>query len=150
MIIEKYNAVIRGFAQFYTEFISNKLALSRWIYIYRFSCIKTLAQKYRTSTRKIFERFASRNPEYRKNFGKTIEIKVRIKYKNNTTYEKTYRLITLREALKLAIDCKQKAEYEMHNSIFQNIKKNNDICLQISQKEFIKPKPFITRLSRSY
>lgn len=141
MIIEKYNAVIRGFAQFYTEFISNKLALSRWIYIYRFSCIKTLAQKYRTSTRKIFERFASRNPEYRKNFGKTIEIKVRIKYKNNTTYEKTYRLITLREALKLAIDCKQKAEYEMHNSIFQNIKKTTISVYRFHKKNSSNPNP---------
>lgn len=112
MIIDKYNAVIRGFAQFYTEFISNKRAMTRWIYIYRFSCIKTLAQKYKTTTRKIFERFATRDPQFRRKYGKTVEIKVRIKYKDKKTYEKTYRLMTYLEAIDAVMASQQKDKYE--------------------------------------
>jgi hypothetical protein len=37
VIIKRYNACIRGLAQFYTGFIRNEAALGRWIYIQRFS-----------------------------------------------------------------------------------------------------------------
>jgi len=56
-IIEKYNSVLRGLSNYYTEYISNPAALSRWIYIIRWSCIKTLGQKYSTTTSGIFEKF---------------------------------------------------------------------------------------------
>lgn len=57
VIIERYNAVIRGFAEFYLGFIRNNADTQRWIYILRFSCLKTLAQKYRTTIPGIFKRF---------------------------------------------------------------------------------------------
>lgn len=43
-IIERYNGVLRGIVNFYAEFIKSPSSnLSRWLYIIRFSCLKTLA-----------------------------------------------------------------------------------------------------------
>lgn len=120
MIIDKYNAVIAGFANYYGEFVYNKRTLNRWIYILRFSCIKTLAQKYKTSTRKIFAKYKVTNPNYRLRYGKTIEIKLRIKYKDDQIFEKPYRLMTYLEALQKAIDINQKPRYEMVTKTLDN------------------------------
>jgi hypothetical protein len=57
VIVERYNAVIRGFAEYYLGFIRDKSSISRWIYIYRYSCLKTLAQKYNTTISGIFKKF---------------------------------------------------------------------------------------------
>lgn len=122
MIIDKYNAVISGFANFYVEFVYNKRTINRWIYILRFSCIKTLAQKYKTSTRKIFAKYCSRNPWYRKKFGKTIEFKVRVKYKDNQMYEKPYKLLTYLHSIQNAVDLNQKPRYELIHKTLQNTK----------------------------
>jgi hypothetical protein len=43
--IEPFNSIIRGLAEYYLPLIRNKSKLQRWIYILRFSCLKTLAQK---------------------------------------------------------------------------------------------------------
>jgi len=59
VIIERYNAVIRGLFEYYYGFIRNISSLQRWIYILRMSCIKTLAQKFRTTTKGIFRRFGT-------------------------------------------------------------------------------------------
>lgn len=79
VIIERYNAVIRGFGEFYFHSIRNNSALQRWIYILRFSCLKTLAQKYRTSISGIFKKFGTRLTEKSR---KTIKITVEIKNKD--------------------------------------------------------------------
>ncbi len=56
IIIERFNASILGLAQHYTGFIRNNSALTRWIYIQRYSCLKTLAQKYKCSIKKLFKK----------------------------------------------------------------------------------------------
>lgn len=97
MIINKYNSVIYGLANYYTEFISRKRTLSRWIYILRFSCLKTLAQKYKSSIRKIFKKYKTRDLRN----GKTIQIKLKISYRDEE-YEKKFTLTTYKEATQKA------------------------------------------------
>ena len=57
VIIQRFNDQLRGIGEYYLPNIRDKSAISRWIYILRFSCLKTLAQKYRCSIKKIFKRF---------------------------------------------------------------------------------------------
>lgn len=45
-IIQKFNS---GLANFYTEFCTYKSATNRWLYIIRYSALKTLAYRYRTN-----------------------------------------------------------------------------------------------------
>lgn len=45
IIIERFMAVSRGIANYYADFITNKSDLARWLYIVRWCCLKTLAQK---------------------------------------------------------------------------------------------------------
>jgi len=56
-IIERFNASIRGLAEYYLPIIRNRASIHRWIYILRFACLKTLAQKYKCTIGKIFKRF---------------------------------------------------------------------------------------------
>jgi len=59
VIVERFNASITGLTQYYAEWISHPYELSRWIYILRYSCLKTLAQKFRTTLNKIFLRYGT-------------------------------------------------------------------------------------------
>jgi group II intron reverse transcriptase/maturase len=54
-IIEEYNAVLLGYLNYYS-FVANRHALRRIAYILQFSAAKTLANKHRTSMRKIFRK----------------------------------------------------------------------------------------------
>lgn len=56
-IIDRFNSVLLGLGNYYSEFIDNNASLSRWIYIIRSSCLKTLAQKYKTTTTKLLKEF---------------------------------------------------------------------------------------------
>ncbi len=51
VIIQRYNSVIIGLAHFYLGYVRNRASIHRWIYILRFSCLKTLAQKYNSFNR---------------------------------------------------------------------------------------------------
>jgi hypothetical protein len=99
VIIERYNAVIRGLAELYYGFIRNNSYLQRWIHILRFSCLKTLAQKYRTTIKGIFKKFG-----YKKD--NTVQVKVIIKVKE-ILYEKNCTLWN-------------------YKTLMQEIKKNNN------------------------
>lgn len=100
MIIERYNAVISGLCDYYTEFVKTpQKQLSRWVYILRFSCLKTLAQKYNTSIKKIFQKFKTKNPIGLGTKERTIAIKVQQTFED-MVYEKEWRLLTLKEALR--------------------------------------------------
>jgi hypothetical protein len=110
VIIQKFNAVLAGLSNFYTEFIYNKNKINRWIYIIRFSCLKTLAQKYKTTITGIFRRFAKKdenNDDFRRKFGKTIEIKVQLKVKNEIFFKK-FHLKTYIELLENSIKLDRK------------------------------------------
>lgn len=61
IIIKRFNDVMSGLAEYYIDFIDSPYYLSRWLYILRYSAIKTLAQKYNTKISKIFEKFRDQN-----------------------------------------------------------------------------------------
>ena len=75
VIIERYNATIRDFMMYYTEWITCPSDLHRWVYIIRYSCFKTLAHKYKTSISKIMIRFGVNRQS---TATKTIEAKAMI------------------------------------------------------------------------
>lgn len=54
-IIEEYNAIMLGYLNYYS-FVHNRAALRRVAYILQFSAAKTLANRHRTSMRKIFRK----------------------------------------------------------------------------------------------
>jgi retron-type reverse transcriptase len=97
IIIERYNSVLRGMCQYYVEWIKEPSRLNRWIYILRYSCLKTLAKKYNITIRKVFKKFgvflnnASR---------KTIECKV-VQSHQGESFSKTWRLLTYNELLSI-------------------------------------------------
>lgn len=59
-LIQKFNSVLRGFANFYAGFVNYKSSLYRWLYIVRYSCLKTLACKYKTNISGVFKRFGNK------------------------------------------------------------------------------------------
>lgn len=104
IIIERTNAVIRGLANFYLPAIRNRAKIHRWIYILRFSCLKTLAQKYRGSIKSIFKRFGYNM--FNKS-DQTIRMKVTQKY-GNKTFFKNYTLLTYKDLVNEGNYLKQK------------------------------------------
>lgn len=93
-IIERYNAVMRGLANYYIGPITYPSDLQRWLYIIRFSCFKTLAQKYKTTINKLFKRFQAPR-------AKTIQIVVTHTIDDNQ-YQKTWTLLTEKQVIQQA------------------------------------------------
>jgi hypothetical protein len=90
-LISRWNSVLRGIGNYYYGFVP-KSSLNRWIYIIRFSLLKTLAQKYNTNIKNIFSRFGIRTEA-----GNTIEYTVRNifkKGKSEEVREKRFTLLT--------------------------------------------------------
>jgi len=109
-IIERYNAVLRGFCNYYTEFVNNPgRQLSRWVYIIRYSCIKTLAQKYSTSIGGLFKKLAYKFSRSEDNKSRTIAVTINQVIKGKT-YQKTWRLLTLKELIKSAREINRKED----------------------------------------
>ncbi len=90
VIIERYNASIRGLMTYYTEWISCPSDMNRWVYILRYSCLKTLAHKYKTTINKIMKRFGA--DEY-SSATKTVEVVASITV-GKVQFEKGYKLET--------------------------------------------------------
>nr|YP_009492182.1 hypothetical protein [Pseudopediastrum integrum]AWI68777.1 hypothetical protein [Pseudopediastrum integrum] len=84
-IIQRYNYMIRGLCLYYLPMVRDASQLNRYIYLLNFSCNHTLANKYRSSLRKI-----------KKKYGKPV----RIKLKSAKDKEKEYKLMDYRSALK--------------------------------------------------
>jgi hypothetical protein len=112
IIIERFNSVIQGIANFYTEFIClPNFYLSRWVYILTYSCYKTFAQKFKSSIKKILKRFHSKMTKHDK--AKTIEVKVQTTV-DGIDYQKTWRLLTLKQAMENARKIKRLKEVAGH------------------------------------
>ncbi|MGQ2964047.1 MAG: group II intron reverse transcriptase/maturase, partial [Agrobacterium sp.] len=94
IIVERFNAVMRGFCEYYTDFITYRSLLNRWMYIIRWAAIKTLAHKYNTKIRKIMRSFAS--PE-----GLTIPYYIDVKDRKGgaLTLKKTWTLLSIKDAI---------------------------------------------------
>jgi hypothetical protein len=92
IIIKRYNEVLIRLALFYIGFIKTpKKQIARWVYIIRYSCFKTLAQKYRLSIKKLMKKYGT-------NVNNTTESTVYftvIKTIGEKKYKKTFRLLTL-------------------------------------------------------
>lgn len=94
-LISRWNSVLRGIGNYYYGFVP-KSSLNKWIYIIRFSLLKTLAQKYNTNIKNIFSRFGIRTET-----GNTIEYTVRNifnKGKLEQIREKRFTLLTESQA----------------------------------------------------
>jgi len=97
VIIERFNSILMGLSQYYLEWISEPSKINRWIYILRYSCLKTLAQKYNTSIMKIFRRFGIHlNNASRR----TVQVKVVIKV-GGKSYEKLWTLLTYKDLMNM-------------------------------------------------
>lgn len=96
IIIKKFNDVMTGFAQYYTSFISNKALLSRWLYIIRFSALKTLAQKYNTKISKIYKKFL--NPQTNQISASYLAF-AKDEQGNIITLKKTWTLLSQKQAI---------------------------------------------------
>ena len=55
-IIAKYNSIIIGTVNYYTPIIRARSSLNYFIYIYEYSCYKTLCQRHRTTIRKLLKK----------------------------------------------------------------------------------------------
>jgi hypothetical protein len=96
-IIERFNAVLRGFTNYYNGFLHFPSSLNRWIFILRKAAINTIAQKLNISSKKVYTRFA-----FRSKYGKSISCKVRTKIISRgklTIYFKRWTLLTYKELL---------------------------------------------------
>ena len=129
-IIDRFNSVLIGFINYYINFIrSPKTELSRWVYIYRYSCLKTLALKHKTSIKGILEKY---KPEkYNEKETVTIEDTVVMNLEGKKFY-KTWRLHTIQSLMTL---CRSKKAMLRRTEIqdrFWNLHKN--IPLDYSEK----------------
>ena len=100
IIIERFNAVMRGYGEYYTDFITNKSSLNRWMYIIRWSCLKTLAQKYNTTIKKLFKRFPDPSSSIN-NVSIKYVIETIDKNGNKLPLYKTWSLLTQKEVINL-------------------------------------------------
>lgn len=118
IIIERYNSVLNGIALYYTEFIRNaKRNLSRWIYIIRYSCIKTLAHKHKTTVRGIFKKYVAKKTKDQKSRENTIQVTVRNKI-GEDTYSKDWTLLTLDKLISNALSLKRrKILYDRYHTL---------------------------------
>lgn len=95
-IIERTNSVLLGLANYYAMFVKNlKSEMSRWVYIVRYACFKTLALKHKSTIRKILKKF---KPEKEMGREKTIEDIVSLNI-NGEIYNKSWKLHTLKSLL---------------------------------------------------
>lgn len=111
VIIERFNASIRGLMGYYIDFISRDSDMQRWVYILRYSCFKTFAHKYKSSISKVMKRFGA---DRHSTSTKTIEVFARIQV-GSISYEKSYKLVTFRKAKE---ECLIRKRWSILNRIF--------------------------------
>lgn len=143
-IIERYNSVLLGMALYYCEFIKNpERFMSRWFYIIRFSCIKTIAQKHKMSVRKVFKNYiAPQNPED-KSKEATIEVEVR-NIIEGETYKKKWTLYKMEYLIKKARSLKRK---ERLFDIYWSLKKKRIVTYTDQDKHSITNDDFYDKIN---
>jgi len=97
-IIERFNSVLSHLVDSYVYFIkSPKTSLSRLIYILRYSCFKTLAQKYKLTLRGVFKKFKleTKYEEDQSTVAVLVKIKVGVE-----VWEKAFKLHTIKSLFK--------------------------------------------------
>lgn len=96
-IIDRFNASIRGLAEFYFPIIKYKSQIIRWVYILRFSCLKTLAQKFKCSLKEIFQRFGH---NLHSKSTQTVKVRV-VQTVNKKSFAKDWVLLTYSDLLRV-------------------------------------------------
>lgn len=143
-IIERYNSVLSGLVNYYCEFIKNpKRNLSRWIYIIRFSCLKTFAQKHKMSIRQVFKKYAKKKNRFDKSRQTTIKATVR-NIIDKEIYEKDWVLKTNEELIDEAFALKRK---EKLYDIYWTLKKKEPIIYENQGKSAITNDDFYNKLN---
>lgn len=142
-IIERFNSVLTGLANYYVEFIRNpKKNLARWFYIIRYACIKTLAQKHKLSIRKIFIKYKAQvNPESKSKM-KTIMSKVQ-NIINGEIFEKTWTLKTPEKLIEKAFELKRK---EKLYGIYWTLRNGSPVLYTDKEKSRITNDNFFEKL----
>ncbi len=96
-IINRANNVLIRLCNYYMIAVRDlRVELSRWVYIIRYSCLKTIAQKYKVTVKKIISKF--RVLKQSEKGEKTIEDTVTLNL-GGVCYKKTWKLFTLNELL---------------------------------------------------
>ena len=58
-IIKRYNALIRDIIDYYAPLLCSRTSLNYFVYIYKYSCYKTLCQKHRTTISKLITKYGN-------------------------------------------------------------------------------------------
>lgn len=139
-IIERFNAVLSGLINYYAEFIRYpRYYLQRWIYIITFSCLKTLANKYKASISKIIKKYGTRNI-----YGE-VTIKVIVQNKiNNDIYQKAWILKTKKELIENALNLNQFGKIK---TVFDQLENNIPVIYNDKDKYNISNDNFLDKIN---
>lgn len=98
-IINKYNYILDGLVNYYRKYVFNpKRYLCRYIYIIRYSCFKTFAQKHKSSISKILSKYKVHSNYIKKYKSNTLQI-VNQEEINKKIYKKIWILKTMNQLL---------------------------------------------------
>lgn len=79
-IIEKFNQFMLGFGNYYITVINEPSRIGKYIYIYYYSCLKTLCQKFRISIKELVRRHGYIDISEHDIFDKNFKLKKNKKY----------------------------------------------------------------------
>jgi len=121
IIIERFNSVLIGTSHYYVEWIKEPSRLSRWIYILRYSCLKTIAKKYNITIKKVFAQFGVHLNNASK---RSIKCKVSQTHQGEI-FEKSWRLLTYMELVEMNLRQNRKEKldkifWERENGVIGN------------------------------
>jgi retron-type reverse transcriptase len=102
-IIDRYNSVLRGIVNYYKDYMKRNSFLRRWIYIIRYSCLKTIAMKMKSTINKILIKYGKKEKDQEK----TITVKVTVKL-NKEKWDKNWTLLTTQQLLKTNVSEERK------------------------------------------
>jgi hypothetical protein len=132
IIISRFNAIMRGFGEYYVDYVTHPSSVNRWLYIIRWCCLKTLAQKYNTKIKKILKKF------YDPQHPNTVTAKYIVVTKNRegqkALLQKSWTLLTQKQATWLS---RKHANVE----ISQKLKKISRGGIYFNENYFIKRTP---------
>lgn len=140
-IIDKTNRILLGITNYYANFIRRpKTELSRWIYIIRYSCFKTLALKYKTSIRNILRKFDAKSlQKMEKN---TIEDTIIVEI-GGERFSKTWKLLTLQNLMETCIN-KSSHKREVSDR-FLDLQNNTSKEFEEEKRNYISGVDFLER-----
>ena len=116
VIIERFNAVLRGLINYYNGFLHQPSSLARWIFIIRKAAMCTIARKLNITVRKLYKRMGLKVGR-----ATTISCKVRTQITSRgklKVYTKRWSLLTYKELL---YNEKANVRYEAIQRTFEDI-----------------------------